>query len=138
MSDDCIFCKIIRGELPSTRIYEDDNVLAFLDIAPVRPGHTLLIPKRHVETLFDLTEEQAAVLAAVMPKLASAIVKGVGAEGLNVFQANRPCAGQVVFHVHFHLVPRNEGDGVKFLPPQSRYGEGEMERVSEAIRAALR
>ena len=137
MSDDCIFCKILRGELPSARVYEDENVLAFLDIAPVRPGHTLVIPKLHAETLMDLPAEPAGALGAALPKIATAVMKGVGAEGLNIFQANRPCAGQVVFHVHFHLIPRNENDGIHFLPPQSSYADGEMDKVAAAIQAAF-
>lgn len=110
--EDCIFCKIIAGEIPSTKIYEDDDVLAILDITQTTKGHTLLIPKKHSRNLLALTPEEAGQLFAKVPALANKLVTTLGAKGINVLQNNEEIAGQSVFHTHIHLIPRYaENDG---------------------------
>ncbi|MBT4257663.1 HIT family protein [archaeon] len=110
--EDCVFCKIIKGEIPSTKVYEDEFCFAFLDIEPVNVGHILVIPKKHVETIDKMTKEDLCNLNEGILKVSKGILKI--ADGLNVMQNNRWIAGQEVSHVHFHLIPRYEGDGYKF------------------------
>ena len=137
MSADCLFCKIVRGEIPCARVYEDDAVLAFLDIAPVHPGHTLVIPKQHHTDLFELPESLGAVLFSALRTVGAAVLAATGADGLNMNMNNRAAAGQVIFHAHLHLIPRFEGDGLR-LWPQHPYREADgMARMAEAIRKAL-
>lgn len=130
---ECIFCRIVAGDIPCAKVYEDDRVLAFLDINPLMPGHTLLIPKKHAETLFDMTPEEAGACGAALQKVASAVFKGMDAEGLNILQNNYEISGQEIFHVHFHLMPRKTGDGFKVPWPAKKYGPGEMEAVLQRI-----
>ena len=130
---DCIFCKIVAGELPSSKLYEDDLCLAFLDIAPLSPGHSLVIPKKHYEFYPEVPAEESAAVAAAMTKLAPAIIASQDAVGFNLILANGSCAGQVVPHVHFHIVPRKDGDGMGFRWKHGSYREGEMEGIHRAI-----
>jgi histidine triad (HIT) family protein len=108
--DNCIFCKIIAGELPCTKVYEDERVLAFLDIGPLVKGHTLVIPKTHYNPLTAVPPELLAHMISVIQKLTGAMQKTLKADGINIHQANGAAAGQVVPHVHFHIVPRFETD----------------------------
>jgi len=133
---DCIFCKIIKGEIPCAKVYEDKEVIAFLDISPVNPGHTLVVPKEHHETLMDLPEEIACKVMKVVKKVASAVKEAVNADGVNINQSNLKPAGQLVPHVHFHVIPRIAGDGLR-LWPQSKYKEGQMEEVRKEIEKKL-
>ncbi|KSW12051.1 diadenosine tetraphosphate hydrolase [Pyrodictium occultum] len=137
MTEDCVFCKIIRGELPSAKVYEDENVVAFLDIYPINPGHTLVVPKRHVERLEQLSDEEAAALIRVVKKLAPRIVEAVGAQGYNVVANNGRAAGQVIFHVHFHIVPRFEGDGCQMDCSRSKPSMEELREIGEKIKRHL-
>jgi len=134
---ECVFCGIVRGSIPSAKVYEDDEVIGFLDINPVSPGHILVIPKTHHESLTDLPPEKIAAVGRVLPRLARALVRATEAEGFNVFLSDGRCAGQEIMHVHFHLIARRPGDGVGIRPAPGRYAEGEMERYREAIVAAL-
>ena len=136
MSAECIFCKIIRSELPSYKVYEDDKTIAFLDIRPVNAGHTLVVPKRHSHNIFDVAPEDWAAVAEVVRKLSIAIEKGVGADGVNIAMNNREHAGQVVHHPHVHIIPRFKGDGLKLMP-QREYASSEAEETAEKIRASL-
>lgn len=136
MSADCIFCKIVSGELPSFKVYEDDAVLAFLDIRPVNPGHTLVVPKRHSQNIFDVPSEDWAAVTNIVRTVAHAVEKAVGADGININMNNREHAGQVVDHLHVHIIPRFKDDGFK-LWHQSSYKDGETEKVREKIRAQL-
>ena len=111
MNNDCIFCSILAGDIPSATIYEDDDILAFLDIGPIIKGHTLVIPKKHVETIHEISEEQLTAVMCGVQKVAAAQVKALGAEGVNITQANGSVAGQVVPHLHFHVIPRYADDG---------------------------
>src|SRR5689334_25290615 len=108
---DTIFTRIIRGEIPCARVYEDDHVLAFLDIAPLSPGHTLVIPKEPAATLDQLSDDAAAAIGRVLPRIARAVLAATGATAYNVLQNNGAAAHQAVFHVHFHIIPRYDQEG---------------------------
>ncbi len=133
---DCIFCKIIAGELPSTKIYEDDTCLAFLDIAPVNAGHTLVVPKRHTANIEETDDHELQALISAVKKIGAAFKSGLGVEGYNVTENNDPVAGQIIPHLHFHIIPRTENDGLK-LWPQHRYEAGQENEIAEKIKTAL-
>ena len=112
--ESCIFCKIVAGELPSSTVYEDDQVVAFLDIRPINPGHTLVIPKHHAANLAELDPEIGGRITQVGMKIASALRRsGLRCEGVNLWLADGKVAGQEVFHVHMHVIPRFSGDGLR-------------------------
>jgi histidine triad (HIT) family protein len=113
-----IFAKILRGEFPCHKVYEDEHVLAFLDIMPRSPGHTLVIPKGPARNILDIKPEDFAHVARAAQKIAIAAMKAFKADGITVQQFNEPAAGQVVYHLHVHVMPRH--DGVALLPPASR------------------
>ena len=111
---DCIFCKIIAGEIPSSKVYEDDQVIAFLDISQVTPGHTLVVPKQHFRNLLEMDADSASQLFARVPDIARKVMKATGAKGMNILNNNEEIAGQTVFHTHVHLAPRyEETDGLQ-------------------------
>jgi histidine triad (HIT) family protein len=130
-----IFDKILDGEIPSHRVYEDEHVLAFLDIGPLSAGHTLVIPKERKAFLHELSDESAAAIGRVLPRLARAVMKATGADAYNVLQNNGALAHQAVMHVHFHIIPRigEEGLGVGWKPKKLADGEA----LAKAIAAAL-
>lgn len=134
---DCIFCKIVAGEIPCSRVYEDDSALAFMDIGPVCPGHVLLIPKAHHARVTDLPEALAAHLGQLLPRLARAVVAAADADGFNLHQTNGACSGQVVPHVHFHIIPRHNDDGYSFRWRAGAYADGVIETWRNRIIAAL-
>lgn len=108
--DDCIFCKIVRGEIPSFKVYEDDKVFAFEDINPVSKGHTLIIPKKHAENIWELSEEELIAIQKVSKKIAHAIKEVLNPDGIACLQLNGRAVNQVVMHYHFHLIPRSPGE----------------------------
>jgi histidine triad (HIT) family protein len=132
----CIFCKIVKGEIPSEKIYEDSEVLAFLDIFPVNKGHALVIPKKHYETIMDLPDELLAKVAVAVKKVSAAVKKATNAEGISIGQSNHPEAGQAIPHVHFHVMPRYANDGFRHWK-QGKYSEGEMRIYGEKVRKAF-
>ena len=134
--DDCIFCKIINGEIPCSKVYENEKILAFLDIAPVNKGHTLVIPKKHYETLLDMPDNLLADLMKAAKKIAKAVIKAARTDGFNIMQSNKQTAGQAVPHFHLHIIPRQKDDGLKFWP-QQKYEEGEIEKIAKDISALL-
>src|SRR4030042_6035068 len=111
MSEDCIFCQIIRKEVPASFVYEDDRVVAFLSNRPVNEGHTLVVPKKHYENIYDIPEEDIAYLFKVVKRGAHAVRDGMAAEGIRVVQNNGWAAGQVIFHFHVHVIPMEPTDG---------------------------
>jgi len=113
LDNDCIFCKIIRGEIPSFKVFEDERVFAFMDINPIQPGHSLVIPKFHTENIFTAPDDWAAATINGVQRLARAVQKTVEPDGINILQANGPGAAQSVFHIHMHVVPRAMGDEMK-------------------------
>lgn len=133
---DCIFCKIVRGELPSYKVYEDEHTFAFLDIHPVHPGHVLVIPKAHVSNIFEITADQWTHVQETVRKVALAVEKSMQADGVNLLMNNREHAGQVVDHAHVHLIPRFKGDGLNRWPAK-KYNGSEAEATLEKIRASL-
>jgi len=135
---DCLFCKIIDGSIPSTKIYEDDHVYAFTDISPVAKGHTLLIPKHHCQDLFEMPEEVARNLYAVAPKIANAIKAAFQPIGLNTINNNGAAAGQTVFHYHLHFIPRyDEKEGLGLIWQTQKYSPEQLSEVAESIKANL-
>ena len=108
-----VFAKILRGEFPAYKVYEDDRVLAFLDIMPQAPGHTLVVPKTPARNVLDIAPDDLAYLIKVTQKIAKTAMSVFAADGLNIFQFNEPAAGQTVFHLHFHIIPRRDGVAMK-------------------------
>ena len=138
MTQECIFCKLIRKEIPTEIIYEDENTFAFLDIRPASPkgGHILVIPKNHYALITEIPEKELNALISTVKKITNALLKR--APGVNVLQNNGSIAGQFIFHSHFHLIPRYEKDGIiieKWAP--NSYKEGEMKKVADEIRSLI-
>lgn len=138
MEDKCIFCKIIVGEIPSNTIYEDENFKVFLDISPATRGHAVLIPKKHVENIYELEDEIASKALIVASKVAKAMKEELQCEGLNLLQNNGEVAGQTVFHFHIHLIPRYVHDTVHFNWKAEGYKEGEAVEIAQAIQSKLK
>lgn len=134
--EETIFTKILRKEIPAEVVYEDDDVLAFLDIEPNNPGHTLVIPKEPTRNLLTIAPDSWAKVMEVVRKLSPIIKDAVGAEGINLMMNNEPVAGQVVMHAHVHIIPRHEGDGFRHWQGHA-YKEGEMAEVGKRIRTEL-
>ena len=132
---DNIFAKILRGEIPSTRVYEDDDTLAFMDIMPRADGHLLVIPKTPCRNLLDASPSQLAAVMATTQKLAHAVVKAFGAKGITIQQFNEAAGGQEVFHLHFHVLPRHEG--VSLRAPGQMGDFDVIAQHAEQIKAAL-
>ncbi len=137
MADDCIFCKIIAGKIPGSKVYEDAHVIAFLDINPVHPGHTLVVPKHHSVNLFDMPADDIIHVFQAAQKVAAGIKKATNAGGVNLTMNNERAAGQVVFHSHIHLVPRFERDGLKLWPGR-KYSEGQQDEIQKRIVGCLK
>jgi len=135
---DCIFCKIVAGQIPCTRVYEDPAVLAFMDINPISPGHTLVVPKKHCEAISEMSAEEAAALFRPVPSLAAAVKAALGAEALNVLQNNGRAAGQAVDHLHVHLIPRWAGDGLGFRWPAQQADMAVLAQQANAIKAGIK
>ncbi|WP_316898586.1 HIT family protein [Pseudodesulfovibrio indicus] len=133
---DCIFCKIVAGDIPCAKVFESETVLAFLDIAPVNAGHALVLPKDHHPTLMDLPTGLGGDLLAALKAVGGAVMEATGADGLNLMQNNHEAAGQLVHHAHFHLVPRFSDDGLR-LWPQAPYDDPEQMRKLAATIAGL-
>ena len=133
----CIFCKIVAGQIPCTKVLEDDACLAFLDIGPLAEGHVLLIPKAHAVTLDQLAADQAGAMLRHLPALVKAVQAVTGCEGVNVLQNNGRVAHQVVPHVHFHIIPRKAGDAFDFNWPAGSYPPGKADPLAAAIKRQL-
>lgn len=134
---DCVFCRIVAGQIPSTRVYEDEQTLAFMDIGQVNPGHVLVAVKKHARNVFELEETQAEAIARAIVKISRALKKTFEPEGLSVYQANGKAAGQTVFHYHVHLLPRHAGDGMELTWPVKNPPRERLEEYAGKIRAAL-
>lgn len=135
---DCVFCKIVVGQIPSLKVFENDSCLVFLDIGPLADGHLLLVPKAHHELISDMPEAEVAAVTRQIPQLVSAVVKATGAHGCNVLQNNGRVSGQLVPHVHFHIIPRREGDGLGYRWNATKYPEGKAQQVQQAILQVLK
>ncbi len=135
--EDCIFCKIIKGEIPSEKIYEDDYSFSFLDIKPSSSGHALVIPKDHFENLYTLPDEELCRLMISVKKVATALKHGLDADGINLVMNNEAGAGQLVYHAHIHIIPRLINDKDFHFGRHVQYKEGEMKEVAEKIRKEI-
>ncbi|MBH1941026.1 HIT family protein [Mobilitalea sibirica] len=133
MQDNCIFCKIIAGDIPSATVYEDEDFKVIMDIFPAARGHVIVIPKKHAANLYELEEESASKALIVAKKVAKAMKAELGCEGLNLLQNNGEVAGQTVDHFHIHLIPRSEEDTVNVTWPQGSYKDGEAAQIADAI-----
>jgi len=133
---DCLFCKIINNEIPAEKIFEDEAFVAFLDIKPNNPGHALLVPKKHTDTLLLTGDAELQELIVRAPKIARAIGEALDYEAFNFIVNNGRAAGQVIDHLHLHIIPRRDGDGLEHFKNR-KYEEGEIESVGEKIRAAF-
>lgn len=136
-ADDCLFCKMVAGQIPVTKIYEDEVVLAFLDIGPISDGHTLVIPKQHFEKLHDCPPELLGRVGSRLGKIAGAVTAAMNSDGYNVLCNNGRAAGQLIEHLHFHIIPRNTGDGLFGQWPACKYEQGKIEIIAEEIRKKL-
>jgi histidine triad (HIT) family protein len=138
MSTNCIFCKIVAGEIPSTRVYEDADTLAFMDIGPVIKGHTLVIPKQHYDPITKTPVDVLTRLMKVVQKIAQAQMNGLKADGVNVLNANGTAAGQQVPHIHFHVVPRFKTDGHHWNWAAKKYESiEEMKKIADEIKKSI-
>jgi histidine triad (HIT) family protein len=133
---DCIFCKIIQGKIPCSKILEDNDFLAFMDIRPINKGHVLIVPKAHCTNILDFPRAEETDLVEFMKKVAKAVVKATGADGFNLGMNNGPAAGQVVMHAHFHIIPRFKGDGLASWP-HKEYLPGEIDSLRDKIASFL-
>ena len=136
--EDCIFCKMIEGKIPCTKVYENESVLAFLDIHPVNKGHTLVIPKKHSKNIYETRDEILSEMILVAKKISTAIKASLKADGVNVIINNDTSGGQVIFHIHIHIIPRIENDGLApWLRGKDYEGEEEKESFAKKIASVI-
>ena len=136
--EDCIFCRIVAGEAEASIAYEDDATMAFMDVGQFHPGHTLVVPKRHIPDILALDEATGSALMAAIARVARAVRAAFAPDGINVWQSSGAAAGQEVFHLHFHVLPRWAGDGLlQFRPPRKRPARAELDGQAAKIRGAL-
>ncbi|MGX8178002.1 HIT family protein [Exiguobacterium artemiae] len=138
--ENCIFCKIANHEIPSHKVYEDDHVLAFLDLSQVTQGHTLVIPKQHADNVYDLSSEEAQAVFSVVPKISRALQQETNAAGMNVLSNTGKVAGQSVSHFHLHLIPRHnkhDGFGAKWEVHNDEYTAEELADIAQAVQNRL-
>ena len=132
--EDCIFCKVLAGDLPSERIYEDDHAVAVMDINPWTRGHAVVVPRRHAANLFEIEDDELAHVARAAKRVAAMMRDTLGCEGINLLQSNGPAAWQTIFHLHVHVIPRYEGDPLA-LPVHPQPAEpDELAAVAKEIR----
>ncbi|HJY78340.1 MAG TPA: HIT family protein [Burkholderiales bacterium] len=134
---DCVFCKIVAKQIPATVVHEDEHTLAFMDIGQVNPGHVLVAVKKHAENIFALDDAQAAAVFRAAARVARAIRGAFEPQGLSVYQANGAAAGQTVMHLHIHLVPRHDGDGMALTWPVKNPPRERLAEYAQKIRAKL-
>ncbi len=135
--DDCIFCKIAAGDIPSNTVYEDERFRVILDLNPASKGHALILPKNHADDLFDLPEEDRAAVLSVAAKVAGAMKKALSCSGINIVQNNGESAGQTVKHFHLHIIPRYDGDSAMVLWNPGKSEPDEQAKIAEAIKGEL-
>jgi histidine triad (HIT) family protein len=136
---DCVFCRILAGELPAAFVYQDADVVGFLDLFPVHDGHTLIVPRRHATDLLSCPSDLAGRLFAASARVAAAVVRATGADGFNIWTANGDAAGQTVFHLHLHIMPRFAGDrfGLRYPIDRREAGREALESMAAAIRSKV-
>jgi histidine triad (HIT) family protein len=131
---DCIFCKLVRNEMPSKKIYEDEDTVAFLDINPTTPGHTLVIPKKHYENIYDIDEKTLCKTMGIVKAVSERVKTRMNAEGINVLQSNSRAAGQLVDHIHFHIIPRYKDDPFIIRFSRIQLSESEMSSIRDKLK----
>ncbi len=131
--ENCIFCKILKNEIPSATVYEDDKFRAIMDIGPIAKGHVILLAKEHTANLLEADDELLSAALPAAKRVAKAVKKAVGCDGINVLQNNGEEAGQTVFHLHIHVIPRRKDDGVELPPPKESYADGEAAELAKRI-----
>lgn len=131
---DCIFCKIVDGSIPSKQVHNDENVVAFLDINPATRGHVVVIPKKHSVDLGDIDNETLNKVMAVVKKMAEKVSSQMNAPGVNILQNNGRHAGQIVNHIHFHIIPRYDNDGIFIKFPRMQLSEEEMKDIQKKLK----
>jgi len=136
-ADGCLFCKMVAGQIPVTKIYEDQVILSFLDIGPISDGHTLVIPKQHFGKLHECPAELLGQVFSRTGRIAGAVATAMNSDGYNLLCNNGRPAGQLIEHLHFHIIPRNAGDGLFRKWPSYEYKEGKIEHIADAIRKNL-
>jgi len=134
---ECVFCKIVKGEVPCYKLLENDKVLGFLDTMPSAEGHSLVIPKKHFETVLEMDQETLEQVIVATQRVAKAIVKAVNADGFNIHQSNNRAAGQVVMHAHFHIFPRWQGDGFTIPWKHEKLEEKKAKELQNKINKLL-
>ncbi|MBP6866501.1 MAG: HIT family protein [Candidatus Pacebacteria bacterium] len=137
MEQDCIFCKIIRGEIPSDKVYEDENVFVFLDINPVNKGHTLIIPKKHSTNVYDIEAEDLSNVIKTAQKIAITLKQVLNMDGVNIHMNNEKSGGQAVFHTHIHVIPRYADDGLVHWGHRDPYAGNEAKELAQKITSLL-
>ncbi len=134
---DCLFCKIVAGKIPCTKVYEDEATIAFMDINPGAEGHLLVVPKTHADNLFDISEATLVAATKTARRLGEAMKKTLGIDGLNLFQSSGAAAFQSVFHFHFHLLPRRAGDDLRLPWTPTGADRADLEKLAVKLRTAL-
>ena len=137
MKEDCIFCKIANGMIPSATIYENSDFKVILDVSPASKGHTLILPKEHFDNIFDMDADTAGKLFSLVAAVARALKQATNCDGMNIVQNNGEIAGQTVFHFHMHLIPRYEGDNVQITWKPGESKEEELSELAAAVKREL-
>lgn len=137
MKSDCVFCKLVAGQIPSSIVYQDESALAFMDLGQVNPGHVLVASKAHAENVYELDDAQAAGVFRAAARVARAVRAAFDPPGLSIYQANGRPAGQTVFHFHLHVLPRHDGDGMQLVWPVKNPPRERLEEYCAKIRARL-
>ncbi len=135
--DDCIFCKLANGVFPTNSIYEDENFNVILDVSPANRGHALILPKQHFDNIFEIDDETASKIMPLAKKIATAVKKVTGCDGVNVQQNNGTAAGQSVFHLHVHIIPRFDDDKFKLVWDPKSFSDEELAATAEELRAEI-
>ena len=137
MKDDCIFCKIANGIIPSHTLYEDENFKVIFDLGPATKGHALILPKKHFDNIYEMDDETASKVFVLAKKMATAMTKAFDCDGFNVIQNNGECAGQSVFHFHMHLIPRYKGDQVGITWHPGELSDADKEEILLKVKEQL-
>lgn len=132
--NDCVFCKIIKNEIPTSKVYEDENFIAILDISPANKGHVLIIPKKHTETFLDTDDETTAKMINIAKKVAKGVIRTTKCTGYNILINNYKIAGQMIPHLHLHIIPRTNDDDFSLEWTHKEYGNGEIEKIALEIK----
>lgn len=135
--ENCVFCRIVRGELPASRVYEDEHTLVFMDLQSVNPGHMLVLVKPHRANIYELDDELAGAAFRTAARMARAVKTAFGCDGVTLFQANEPAGAQTVFHFHIHVLPRLVDDGMALAWPAKNPSREALDTMAEKLRAVL-